>query len=136
MIDIHKKYTTKDDKEVRIYATDGIGLYPIHGAVLNYAGSTNDQGWSVGTWTNDGLYDIAAPNSSLNLVEVWVPKDKEPVWCWDKRDTAGRVLRFWDAKNNRGFQVSGKRRGVIWDNYAKVENVEQWMLDIQAKLED
>jgi hypothetical protein len=83
MIDIHKKYTTKDDKEVRIYATDGIGLYPIHGAVLNYAGSTNDQGWSVGTWTNDGLYDIAAPNSSLNLVEVWVPKDKEPVWCWD-----------------------------------------------------
>lgn len=34
MIDKNKKYRTRDGKEVRIYCTDGRGLYPIHGAIL------------------------------------------------------------------------------------------------------
>jgi predicted DNA-binding protein with PD1-like motif len=32
-IDINKKYRTRDGHEVRIYATDGMGLYPVHGAI-------------------------------------------------------------------------------------------------------
>ena len=35
MIDMKKKYRTKDGREVRIYATDGVGHYPVHGAVNN-----------------------------------------------------------------------------------------------------
>lgn len=33
-IDIEKSYRTRDGHEVRIYATDGNGRYPIHGAYL------------------------------------------------------------------------------------------------------
>ena len=138
MKDINKKYTTRDGKEVRIYAMDGVGLYPIHGAFLNSEGSTDDKGWSFGTWTIDGRYDVTLPlDSSLNLIEVWQPQDKEPVWCWDSGHTAQRILRFWYAKNNCTFLQNGKRGSTsIWENFAKVEKVEQWMLDIQAKLED
>jgi hypothetical protein len=92
-------------------------------------------GWQIAAWTETGGYSENLKSDS-DLVEAWQPQDKEPVWCWNNGGLTQSVLRFWDAKNNRGFQVSGKRRGVIWDNYAKVENVEQWMLDIQAKLED
>jgi len=100
MININKKYTTRDGREVRIYATDGVGLYPIHGAFLNFNGSTDDKSWSFGTWTNNGLYDIAVPYpDSLDLVEVWPSKDKEPTWCWD-REEVERNPRFWDIENN------------------------------------
>jgi len=39
---------TRDGREVRIYATDGKGKYPIHGAILT------DGGWEDQTWTHDG----------------------------------------------------------------------------------
>ena len=34
MIDKSKTYRTRDGREVRIYATDGVGDQAIHGAVL------------------------------------------------------------------------------------------------------
>ena len=129
MIDINKKYTTTEGKEVRIYATDGAGDYPIHGAVLD---TTQ---WVLTKWRGDGRY--ASSPHLHDLVEVWAPKDKEPIWCWDSGHTSQRILRFWDAKNNCTFLHNGKRDSPsVWENFAKVENVEQWMLDIQAKLED
>ena len=32
MIDKNKQYRTRDGREVRIYATDGYGHYPVHDA--------------------------------------------------------------------------------------------------------
>jgi hypothetical protein len=129
MIDINKKYTTRDGREVRIYATDGEGRYPIHGSIFEH------NIWCVSTWTEHGEQE-GRHKSERDLVEAWQPQDKELVWCWDNDEMTQRTLRFFDAKNSCSFNVIGRRNGVRWDNYAKVEHVEQWMLDIQAKLDD
>lgn len=41
---------TRDGRPVRIYATDGSGVWPIHGAVLT------EEDWSVRSWHADGKY--------------------------------------------------------------------------------
>ena len=62
MIDTSKQYRTVSNRPVRIYATDGEGAFPVHGAVLT------DDGWESMTWAADGVY--GPRHSSLNLVEV------------------------------------------------------------------
>ena len=64
MIDINKNYRTKDGEEVRIYATDGAGSYPVHGAVKAA------KGWCYGTWTNEGSLFFKAGRDPADLVEV------------------------------------------------------------------
>jgi len=73
MIDINKKYRTRDGREVRIYATDGAQFGTcIHGAVL-------DNGWwgSV-TWGSDGS-KYSWREDDLDLIEVR-PRHKQTVW--------------------------------------------------------
>jgi hypothetical protein len=69
MISKDKQYKTREGQEVRIYATDGKGSYPIHGAVLT------DEGWDEQTWKQDGGFNHDV--SRLDLIEI-VPKVK--VW--------------------------------------------------------
>lgn len=89
----------------------------------------------------DGLIHHHTANGSnewttINLIEVWQPQDKELVWAWDYTDTVSKRLLFYDKINNSLFTHNGLRNGHTYDNYAKVEHLEQWMLDAQAKLED
>lgn len=71
MIDKSKDYKTRDGREVRIYATDGGGAKPIHGAVLN------NGKWVSHIWTAAGfLQDVAC---SSDLIEVR-PRIKREVW--------------------------------------------------------
>ena len=63
MIDKDKQYKTRDGSEVRIYATDGGGTRPIHGAVKN------QDGWFLVLWRESGeLFD--GFDSSSDLIEV------------------------------------------------------------------
>ena len=71
MIDINKKYRTRDGMEVRIYATDGIYPYPIHGAIKW------PKGWIDRTWDNDGKSESHALDY-WDLVEV-TPRHKRMV---------------------------------------------------------
>jgi hypothetical protein len=93
MIDITKKYKTRDGREVRIYAVDGNGLYPVHGAV-KYG-----DGWSSAVWTKDGLHDYEDGLSSLNLVEM-KPRIQREVWvnvfehCCGIHNTKGQAGYF------------------------------------------
>lgn len=73
MIDKNKTYKTKNGKEVRIYATDGEGPYPIHGAYKV------GEGWVGTKWTEEGLLVIGDLNHSLDLVEG-KPRVKKTVW--------------------------------------------------------
>lgn len=73
MIELGKQYRTVDSCEVRIYAVDGNGPYPVHGAV-KYG-----NGWASTQWTKDGLYDHENSPSSLDLVEV-TPRIHREVW--------------------------------------------------------
>lgn len=66
MIDKDKIYKTKEGHDVRIYATDGNGAYPVHGAVL-----VEGKGWLPEKWTNSGYYINNDPaNNFRDLVEV------------------------------------------------------------------
>jgi len=81
MIDINKKYRTRDGREVRIYATDGAMPRPIHGAVK----SSYDSTWHSFQWHEDGrlVHNILAVDLS-DLIEVR-PRHKRTVWLhvWD-----------------------------------------------------
>jgi hypothetical protein len=71
MISKDKQYRTLDGKEVRIYATDGAGQHPIHGAVLSYGA------WIITKWTKQGTYHVGTP-SDLDLIEK--PRIQRRVW--------------------------------------------------------
>jgi hypothetical protein len=74
MIDINKKYLTRDGREVRIYATDGGGPQPVHGAIsgLNF--------WSTANWSKNGSYTVVYGQEHDNdLIEVR-PRHKRTVW--------------------------------------------------------
>jgi len=65
-IEIGKSYRTKQGKKVRIYATDGGGYYPIHGAELM------DEGWHHNIWPDDGIYSHNdGADVSHSLVSLW-----------------------------------------------------------------
>jgi hypothetical protein len=74
MIDINKQYRTRDGREVRIYATDGGGPQPVHGAVsgLNF--------WSTASWSKNGSYKLAyGQEHDTDLIKVR-PRHKRTVW--------------------------------------------------------
>jgi hypothetical protein len=62
VIDIDKKYRTRDGREVRIYALDGGGNYPVHGAFKSHTG------WVVRHWPQDGIQSVFG--GSDDLIEV------------------------------------------------------------------
>jgi len=72
MIDKNKQYRTRNGREVRIYATDGGGLYPVHGAILE--GGV----WLHETWRRDGVYN-ADVNELSSLIEV-KPRIQRDAW--------------------------------------------------------
>ena len=65
MIDKNKQYKTSSGLPVRIYATDCLYTYPVHGVVFDHHGS-----FEFG-WTNDGLTFInQVADCELDLVEI------------------------------------------------------------------
>lgn len=73
MIDITKTYKTRDGREVRIYATDGTGAYPVHGAIKK-----NGE-WFLGGWTANGAAFLDHEQCRDDLIEV-KPRIKEELW--------------------------------------------------------
>jgi hypothetical protein len=72
MISMDKKYRTRDGREVRIYALDGISPSPVHGAFLTI------DGWATCNWTKTGEKFLVG-ESFIDLVEV-KPRIKRTVW--------------------------------------------------------
>ena len=62
------KVKTRDDQEVRIYATDAGGDYPVHGAVKT------DHGWESETWTLGGFYYADDPRGGGDLISIPPPQ--------------------------------------------------------------
>jgi len=72
-IDINKKYKTRDGREVRIYAVDCGGHYPVHAA------TKGGDGWSVNKWASNGRYNTGVVASPSDLIEV-KPTVKVDLW--------------------------------------------------------
>jgi hypothetical protein len=88
MIDPNKKYRTRDGREVRIYAVDGSGSVPVHGAIKN------TYGWEPYQWIKDGRSYLK--NGPEDLIEV-KPRIQREVWVnvyphmedlWARREDA------------------------------------------------
>jgi hypothetical protein len=71
MIDINKKYRTREGREVRIYATDGSEGYSVHGAILE------EGKWESNTWDINGSFLGKPRESHQDLIEV-----KEKIVRW------------------------------------------------------
>ena len=69
IISMDKQYRTRDGRKVRIYAVDGYGDYPIHGAILT------NVGWIEHSWRKDG----GGYNRNCALIEV-KPRIQREVW--------------------------------------------------------
>lgn len=67
MIELGKKYRTRDGREVRIYAIEAAGIYPVHGAVRSINGF-----WCSRMWNHSGRMQGHGGKSQVNgqLVEV------------------------------------------------------------------
>lgn len=59
-----KQYQTRNGLPARVYAMDGFGNFPIHGAVLT------DFGWEICEWTETGCASLEGSPDSLDLVEI------------------------------------------------------------------
>jgi hypothetical protein len=74
MISKDKTYRTRDGREVRIYATDGGGDYPVHGAALG------SDGWRQLMWLPSGKsYFENFDEKPTDLIEV-KPRIQRTVW--------------------------------------------------------
>jgi hypothetical protein len=77
MIDKNKQYKTRDGREVRIYATDGGGIYPVHGAIKG------EHEWIPQRWRDDGKFEIDV--HKYDLIEV-KPRMKIEKWVMVNRN--------------------------------------------------
>jgi hypothetical protein len=105
-IDITKKYTTRDGREVRVYAVDGIAPYNVHGAVKY------ENGWDDQTWTEDGEYNKDKPPCGRDLI---------PVKTW-RAWKEGEAPKFFLARHKTSQEVQAIQDGThscrdIWFKY-------------------
>lgn len=100
MIELGKKYRTRDGLEVRIYAVDGGGKYPVHGAFLNILGA-----WQQAEWTRDGSYVFDGGGSHpLNLIEV---RPEVTVRRYAYLNESGFAMWDYHAPWNLGWRLIG-----------------------------
>jgi hypothetical protein len=80
MIDITKKYQTRDGRSVRLLCKDGPGIYPVVGFI---------EGLSIpSSWASSGR---CGPDSNYNLIEV---KPRIRVERWVNVSTKGSVFVY------------------------------------------
>ena len=81
-----KEYPTRDGGRARVYATDGAGLLPIHGAVWH----ERDKHWRLLAWHLDGCYNIDGITSELDLIPPTPAPPETETW-WLNRYESGAV---------------------------------------------
>lgn len=116
MIDINKKYKTRDGREVRIYATDGSGGFSVHGAIKR------DDGWgSPLVWAKDGRFNLDVDEQPMDLVEVseWDDfKIDDPVMVArmgnDLSEISGWSKRYFAGINEFGKPLTFRDGATSW----------------------
>lgn len=112
-----KFYRTRDGRKARIYATDGSGNYPVHGALLC------PDGWMEETWQLDGR-NYGGEEKSRDLISEWIERPEwpagMPAWAqWVAMDENG--VWYWyqrsPQRDERGFNAP-ENLGKIPPDYA------------------
>lgn len=110
-IEVGKFYKDRVGRKVRIYATDGLGDYPIHGARLH------KNVWCVARWTRKGKLYIGETHPD-DIVSEWVakhPRNGEPAWATHRVMFMGGNW-YWCSNEPVGemFGWSFKGEGVLF----------------------
>jgi len=91
MIELGKQYKTRDGREVRIYAVDGGGEFPVHGAIKKPGDIWDSMCWGVnGEWfsvADMDCYDLVEVKPRIQR-EVWVNVYPHMVAIWARREDA------------------------------------------------
>lgn len=115
LLDFTKPLQTRDGCEVRIYATDGEGEFPIHGAVKL------DQGWAVFNWGIEGKWNRPCGECDWDLVQAPEPKKKLVGWVniykADSLDVFGSIYPTKES----ALSASGSRLGINSEVIARVK---------------
>lgn len=96
-IEAGKQYFTREGKRVRIYATDGGGTYPVHGAILY-----ESEGWCAMTWHADGSFQLVPVAADIVSEDDWreeIPWDHiHPDIKWIARSSGDKTFYGFRAR--------------------------------------
>jgi hypothetical protein len=101
VIDPSKTYRTRDGREVRIYAVDGYGHYPVHGAY-----NLGDNDWQACCWTETGCANHREFIPAIDLIEVR-PRIQREVWVNVYADDVGAPCNSKDEAD-QVWRLSGR----------------------------
>jgi hypothetical protein len=113
MIELGKQYKTRDGCEVRIYAVDGGGRFPVHGAV-----KLDDGTWRQEEWTLTGSYNGESSHGHtiahhLDLIEV-KPRIQREVWVnVFRHDDGAEFFEACESKANADLIASDARIACV-----------------------
>lgn len=113
MIKPGDELTTKDGRKTRIYAVDGMGIYPIHGAIFFH------DGWNQVSWTKEGKYFVNERTEHSHDLDIkdwkedipwdcikdeieWVTRDKQDFddwWGWTYEPERDEFLSLWKSSS-------------------------------------
>ena len=110
--------------------------------VHNYSGKDSDSIYYIDDY-NYITYRVIDSIEAFCIMKVFKElkptpgfKDKQLLWCWDNDTTAGRNIRFYDAKNNCVFYLDGSRNGDKYANYEVFdEDYPEWAKKVLELLE-
>lgn len=113
-IEPNKFYRIRSGKKARIYAIDGAGERPVHGAYEDLCG------WYVNNWSEHGVF-ANGMESDLDLIADWVDAPEVdwpamPIWvshlakdsngAWFGYDTKpSRENRSWSTPEYKGYRI-------------------------------
>lgn len=125
MIDINKKYKTRDGKEVRIYATDHVGSYPICGAIRY------EDGWYEESWEEDGRNSNYVEDDLVEVSKYEDFKIDDKVIVWDNDYPDEKERGYFAGVNEDGYPMvfmNGRTSFIEvdtcwWDNCEKYDHM-------------
>ena len=120
MININKKYKTRDGRNVRLLCTDGPGEYPVIGIINNE---------DLGEWTSLGRYFPQRPSEHpSDLIEVPTTVTKtfyRRKWFLHSRyEFVEAEYRYYPSKEVFDDKYSVKERSGTWSDEWETITVE------------
>jgi hypothetical protein len=110
-----KTYRTRDGREVRIYAIDGVDPFSVHGAIKEYGS------WVTESWTKNGRVSTHPMDHDDDLIEVDEKKGIKTTISMDKqyRTKNGSEVRIYALDGSDPFFVHGAiKEDGFWSNTA------------------
>lgn len=124
-------YQTRDGREVRIYAVDGAGHFPVHGA------TKESDGWVCRTWAANGLLSHQGEKHATDLLPIpryraWRDGEMPRVFPVrqkvEPRDTGlafkqtgyDACVRVYPGSPVRGFKEQHLSAAELFDDFLRI----------------